>query len=126
MKTTFLAISLLGASCGLLSLSACETDTPGATDTLGVYSTNVDSTPDKVTAAAQKAAADLKLLNIVGNGTAVDGKVTATDAQGDAVTIDIEQSGDGVSKVTIHVGATGDPAMSKQLIDRINSHLSWL
>jgi hypothetical protein len=86
----------------------------------------VSSTPDKVTAAAIKAAGDLKLLNIAGNGTAVDGRVTATDAQGDAVTIDIAQAGDGVSKVTIHVGATGDDAISKQLVDRINSHLSWL
>jgi hypothetical protein len=126
MKTAILAISLLGASFGLVTLAACQTDTPGATETLGAYSTNVDGTPDKVTTAAQKAAADLKLTNIVGNGTKVDGKVTATDAQGDVVTIDIEQAGDTVSKVTIHVGATGDQAMSKQLIDRINSHLSWL
>jgi len=28
--------------------------------------------------------------------------------------------------VTIHVGDTGNEALSKQLIDRINSHLSWL
>jgi hypothetical protein len=56
----------------------------------------------------------------------MDGKVTAKDAQGDDVEIDIEQAGDNVSKVTIHIGATGDQAVSKQLIDRINSHLSWL
>jgi nitrous oxide reductase len=126
MKTAFLAMSLLGASFGLLSLTACQTDSPGATETLGAYSTNVDATPDKVTVAAQKAADDLKLTNIVANGTKVDGKVTATNAQGDAVTINIEQTGDGVSKVTIHIGTTGDQAVSKQLIDRINSHLSWL
>jgi len=66
------------------------------------------------------------LTDIVGNGTKVDGKVTAKNAQGDAVTIDVEQAGDNVSKVTIHIGATGDEAFSKQLIDRINSHLSWL
>jgi hypothetical protein len=125
MKKTILAISLLGASVGLVSLAACETETPGATETLGVYSTSVDGTPDKVTAAAQKAAADLNLTEIVGNGTKVDGKVTAKDAQGDVVTIDIEQAGDGVSKVTIHVGTTGDEAISKQLIDRIKNHLSW-
>jgi hypothetical protein len=126
MKTTFLAISLLGASFGLAGLTACETETPGATDTLGVYSTNVDGAPDKVTAAAQKAAADLQLTDIVGNGTTIDGKVTAKNAQGDAVTIDIEQAGQNVSKVTIHFGATGDEAASKQLVDRIKAHLSWL
>jgi Protein of unknown function (DUF3568) len=126
MKKAILAITLLGTGFTLAGLTACETDTPGATQTLGVYSTNVDGTPDKVTAAAQKAAADLNLTEIVGNGTSIDGKVTAKDAQGDVVTIDIAQAGDGVSKVTIHVGTTGDEAVSKQLIDKIKSHLSWL
>jgi hypothetical protein len=126
MKLGIFAIGILSASFILANLAACQTDSPGATETLGVYSTMVDSTPDKVTTAAQKAADDLKLTNIVGNGTTMDGKVTAKDAQGDDVEIDIEQAGDNVSKVTIHIGATGDQAVSKQLIDRINSHLSWL
>jgi hypothetical protein len=126
MKKAILAISLFTAGFGLVNLTACETETPGATETLGVYSTNVDGRPDKVTTAAQKAAADLGLTEIVGNGTTVDGKVTAKDAQGDAVVINIEQAGDNVSKVTIHVGATGDETISKQLMDKIKSHLSWL
>jgi hypothetical protein len=126
MKKTILALSLLGGSFGFMGLTACETDSPGATETLGVYSTNIDGAPDKVTAAAQKAAADLGLTEIVGNGTAIDGKVTAKNAQGDVVTIDIAQAGDSVSKVTIRVGTTGDEAVSKQLIDKIKSHLSWL
>jgi hypothetical protein len=119
-------LSILGAGVLLPNITACSTETPGATETLGVYSTNVDASPDKVTTAAQKAADDLKLTDIVGNGTKVDGKVTAKDAQGEVVTIDIAQAGDSVSKVTIHVGDTGNEALSKQLIDRINSHLSWL
>jgi len=126
MKKAILAISLLSGGIGLVGLSACSTETPGATETLGVYSTNVDGAPDKVTAAAQKAAADLNLSDIVGNGTKVDGKVTAKNAQGDVVTIDIVQAGDNVSKVTIHIGTTGDEAVSKQLIDKIKSHMSWL
>jgi len=126
MKLAIIALSVLSAGVLLPNLTACSTESPGATQTLGVYSTNVDSSPDKVTTAAQKAADDLKLTDIVGNGTKVDGKVTAKDAQGDVVTIDIEQAGDSVSKVTIHVGTTGDEALSKQLIDRIKSHLSWL
>jgi len=126
MKKAILAISLLTGGFCLAGLTACETETPGATETLGVYSTNVDGAPDKVTAAAQKAAADLNLTEIVGNGTTIDGKVTAKDAQGDVVIINIEQAGDNVSKVTIHIGTTGDEAVSKQLIDRIKAHLSWL
>ena len=126
MRSALLAIGVLCAGFFLVNLTACQTDSPGATQTLGVYSTMVDSTPDKVTAAAQKAAGDLKLSDIVGNGTNVDGKVTARDAEGDAVTIDITQAGDSVSKVTIRVGPTGDEAVSKQLIDRIKARLSWL
>ena len=38
---------------------------------------------------------------------------------GDAVTIDIAQATDNVSKVTIHIGTSGDEAVSKQLIDKI-------
>jgi hypothetical protein len=126
MKLAIIALSVLSAGVLLPNLTACSTESPGATQALGFYSTNVDASPDKVTTAAQKAAGDLKLTDIVGNGTKVDGKVTAKDAQGDAVTIDIEQAGENVSKVTIHIGTTGDEAVSKQLIDRINSHLSWL
>src|SRR5271154_3221456 len=93
MKTAFFAISLLSTGFFLANTTGCQTESPGATNTLGVYSTMVDGTPDKVTAAAQKAAGDLQLLDIVGNGTAVDGKVTAKNAQGDTVTIDIAQAG---------------------------------
>jgi hypothetical protein len=86
----------------------------------------IDSSPDKVTTAAQKAAGDLSLLDINAAGTKVDGKVSARTAQGEDVSIDIEQAGENVSKVTIRVGTTGDEAVSKQLVDRIKSHLSWL
>ena len=125
MKKAILAISLLmsGSYC-LMGLTACETETPGATETLGTYSTNVNGPPNKVTVAAQKAAADLQLSDIVANGTDVDGKVTAKEAQGEVVTIDIDQAGDNVSKVTIHIGTTGNEVVSKQLIDKINSRLS--
>jgi len=107
-------------------ISGCSTDQPGASYTLATYTTNVDSAPDKVTTAAAKAADDLKLLNIQSSGTAVDGKVTAKTADDRDVTITISQAGDDVSKVAIQVGATGDQAVSAQLMDRIKSHLSWL
>src|ERR1700690_1915447 len=103
----------------------CSTSEPGATNTLGVYSTNVDGAPDKVTTAEGKACADLKLAEIASAGTKVDGKVTARTSQGEDVAINIEQAGDNVSKVSIHVGVSGDEAVSKQLVDRIRSHLSW-
>lgn len=123
MKFGILALGVLSMGSFLVTLTGCTTDTPGATNTLGYYSTSVDGAPDTVTAAAQKSAADLKLSDIVANSTKVDGKVTAKDAQGTNVTIDIKQNGDNVSKVTIRVGVAGDEAMSKQLMDGIKKHL---
>ncbi len=125
MKYAFAIICALGASVMLMTLNGCSTSEPGAKDTLGTYSTNVAASPDKVTTAAAKAAEDLKLSDINSSGTKVDGKVTARTAQGDQVAIDIEQAGDNVSKVSIRVGTTGDEAVSKQLVDRIKSHLGW-
>ena len=43
--------------------------------------------------------------------------MTARTAQNDDVTINVEQAGDNVSKVSVRVGATGDAAVSKQIID---------
>jgi Protein of unknown function (DUF3568) len=125
MKAAYLALSVLSLGMFLANFG-CSTESPGASETLGSYSTMIDSTPDKVTNAAQKAAQDLKLQNVQSQGTAVDGYVTAQTAQGDDVRIDIAQAGDNVSKVTIRVGATGDESVSKQLVDGIKSHLSWL
>jgi hypothetical protein len=125
MKFALITLSVFISGLWLLNLAGCQTESPGTTDTLGSYTTMIDSSPDKVTVAAQKAANDLNLLNVIGNGTAVDGRVTAKDAQGDDVTIDIEQAGQNVSQVKIRIGVTGDESISKQLVDRIRSHLSW-
>jgi hypothetical protein len=118
-----LCVVVLGGAMSLLA--GCQTSEPGATDTLGVYTTNVDARPDKVTYAASKACEDLKLAGIESSASLVDGKVTAKTAQGDAVSINVEQAGDNVSKVSIHIGVTGDEAVSKQLVDRIRDHLGW-
>jgi hypothetical protein len=107
-------------------ISGCgSTNQPGSDYTLATYSSNVDSSPDKVTTAATKAAEDMKLLSINSSGTKVDGKVTAKTADDKDVIITITQAGDDVSKVAIQVGATGDQAMSAQLMDSIKSHLHW-
>jgi hypothetical protein len=123
MKFGIVTAGVISMGLFLVTLTGCQTESPGTTDTLGYYSTVIDGPPDEVTTAAQKAAGDLKLSDIVGNSTKVDGRVTARNAQGTDVTIDIKQAGEGVSKVTIRVGMTGDEVESKQLMDRIKSHL---
>jgi hypothetical protein len=126
MKLAISALGILSLGLFLVNLTGCGTETPGATDTMGIYSTDVKGSPDKVTTAAQKAAGDLKLTDIDAHSSTVDGQVTAKTAQGDTVTMNIKQAGENVSTVTIHVGATGDEALSKQLVDKINGHLGWL
>ena len=125
MKAATIIMALFGLDVFMIQ-AGCATDEPGASNTLGFYITNINARPDKVTTAAYKACEDLKLSNINSGsgGSKVDGEVTATTAQGDNVTIDIKQAGDKLSKVTIRVGATGDNAVSEQLVDRIKSHLS--
>lgn len=125
MRSALLTLCLLSLGSFLWLASGCQTTQPGATDTLGVYSTHVDGAPDQVTSAAQKACYDMKLLDVNGTGTKVDGKVTARTAQGDDIAINVEQAGENVSKVSIHVGLTGDETVSKQLVDRIRSHLAF-
>ncbi len=124
MKALIFLIVLFAAALLLLTSTSCTTTQPGATDALGNYSTNVNASPDKVTNAADKACQDLKLINVSSNSTKVDGKVTAKTAQGEDVNIEIAQAGQDQSSVTVRVGATGDPAISKEIVDQIRSNLS--
>jgi hypothetical protein len=126
MTTVLSSALLLGAGAGTVTfLTACSTDQPGAQYAINTYTTNIDSSPDKVTTAAQKACADLQLSGISGSGTKVDGTVTAYTAQGTEVNIKITQSGDNVSKMAVTVGTTGDQSLSAQLVERTKKHLSW-
>jgi hypothetical protein len=125
MKVTHLGIVILSLGFFLVTLGGCQTDSPGVTYTLGNYTAMVNASPDKVTNAAKKSLEQMKLTDISGAGTKIDGKVTAMTAQAEHVTINIEQAGENVSKVSIRVGATGDEAVSKQILDKIKDNLHW-
>ena len=125
MKRTTLsiALSLSALTLSLAGLGGCKTDQVGVTNTLGTYATTVDATPDKATKAAQKALEQMKFLQVVGNFTKVDGRVTAKTAQNDDVTVNVEQAGDAGSKVSVRVGSTGGAMISTQIIDKIKENL---
>jgi predicted small secreted protein len=89
----------------------------------GKYTMTVHATPDKVTAAARRAVEQLKMTDIDSSGDRSEGKVTAKTSQQEKVTIDIEQSGDNDSKVTIHTRGGDADKVSKQIQDQINSNL---
>ena len=127
MKKLFL-LATLGSACCLSmgTLVGCHSESePGATYALNTYTGMVDAAPDSATTAAAKACGDLGLLDVVETSTKVDGKVTAKTADDKTVTISVGLAGDGVSKLSIQVGTTGDESMSAQLFERTKAHLRW-
>lgn len=89
----------------------------------GKYTMTVHATPDKATAAARRAVKQLNMTNINSSDDRSEGKVTAKTARGDGVRIEIEQSGDTHSKVTIHTRGGDADSVSKQIQDKINRNL---
>lgn len=129
---TVLSVSLLSMAIGALLLSGCETwhglgkdvgKTGDAMAGQGQYVMTVQATPDKVTAAARRAVEQLKMTDIDSSGDRSEGKVTAKTARQDSVRIDIEQSGDSDSKVTIYTHGDDADTVRKQIQDQINSNL---
>jgi len=89
----------------------------------GKYVMTVQATPERVTAAAKSAVEQLKMTDIDSSGDRSEGKVTAKTARQDSVRIDIEQSGDTDSKVTIYTHGDDADTVRKEIQDRIISNL---
>ncbi|MFO8012711.1 MAG: DUF3568 family protein [Phycisphaerae bacterium] len=128
MKKTIMVMTMLALSV----IVGCETwhglgrdigKTGDAMSGEGKYAMTVHATPDKVTAAARRAVEQLKMTDIDSSGDRSEGKVTANTSQREKVTIDIEQSGDNDSTVTIHYRGGDADEVSKQIQDQINRNL---
>ena len=126
------SVSVLSAAACLLLLTGCETwhglgkdigSTGDAMAGQGKYVMTVHATPDKVTAAARKSVEQLQMTDIDSSGNRSEGKVTAKTARQDKVTIDIEQSGDTDSTVTIRTHGDDADTIGKELQDQINRNL---
>ena len=123
MIVTTLALSVI-AGCGTWhGLGKDIGKTGDAMAGEGKYVMTVHATPDKVTVAARKAVEQLKMTDIDSSGDRAEGKVTAKTPQGENVSIDIEQSGDTGSTVTIHTRGGDADEVSKQIQDQIHSNL---
>ncbi|MFW6028558.1 MAG: DUF3568 family protein [bacterium] len=90
---------------------------------VGKYTMTVNATPDKVTTAAREAVEQLNMTDIDSSGDGSEGKVTAMTSQQEKVTIDIEESGDNDSKVTIHTRGGEADEVAQQIQDRIKGNL---
>jgi len=129
---TIVWVSLVSMAAGAILLTGCGTwhglgkDIGRTGDAMageGKYVMTVHATPDKVTAAARKTVEQLQMTDIDSSGDRSEGKVTATTSQQEKVTIDIEQSGDTESIVTIHLRGGNADDMSKQIQDGIRGNL---
>ena len=125
IRTLVIVSSLASLTLSLATLPGCKTNEVGVTNTLGTYAITVDVSPEKATNAAEKALKQLDLLQVASSHTTVDGHATAKTAQNDDVTVNIEQAGDNVSKVSVRVGGAGDSALSSQIIEKIKGNLHW-
>ncbi len=127
-----LSVSLLAMAAGALLVTGCDTwkglgkDIGSAGDSMagkGKYTMIVNATPEKVTAAARKAVEELEMTDIEISGDRSEGRVKAKTAAGDKVRIDIKQSGDTDSKVTIRTHGDDADEVNEQIQDLINSNL---
>ncbi|HEX7009578.1 MAG TPA: DUF3568 family protein [Phycisphaeraceae bacterium] len=115
----------LAASLALLIcvVPACSTLAPGVKNQMGTIVAYVEGSPDQVTSAAEKALKEMSLTIDYNSATALDGRILAHTAQGTKVRIDVEQSGENISKTSIRVGSFGDEGVSMAILNRIKENL---
>lgn len=123
---------LLLTTAGAMFLAGCDTwhglgkDIGKAGDSMagdGKYVMTVRATPDKVTIAARKAVEQLKMTDVESSGDRSEGKVTARTASKDTVKVEIEQSGETHSKVTVYTHGDDADTVGKQVQDQIRRNL---
>lgn len=89
----------------------------------GTYEVSVAAEPDQVVAAVEAALAELELKTVTSSATKVDGEVLAKTAQDKDVKIKVRREGDGVTKMSVHVGAFGDKSISDAIIAKTKAQL---
>lgn len=107
----------------LATLAGCDTAQPGVKNSAGSITTTLPADPEAVTAAADRALKDMKLMVLSHEVTQLDGRVVARTARDDRVKVDVERAGEGTSKVSIRVGTFGDESTALTILSRIQRHL---
>jgi len=89
----------------------------------GALEIELDNPIDQVGRAATKAVNDLKFSSVVSKVDVVSGEITAETAQGTDIGILLNKVGDKTTKISIRVGAFGDEAVSRLILDEIKKNL---
>ena len=115
----FMAVVMMAMTLAI----GCSTGQQGVSNRMGTLTTRVSANTQQATDAAKRALEELKLSGVTATSTSLDGVASATTAQGDKVSVNIEREGDDVSKVSVKVGTWGDEATSLAIIDKMRGHL---
>jgi len=108
----------------LTALSAgCSASEPGVKNTFGNLSTRVNADPAATTAAAENVLRELELLRVHADSTDLDGKAFGYTASDRKVSVSIKKQGEGVSRVKVRVGWSGDEDLGLAVIRRIEDRL---
>ena len=115
----------LALALGLASiLVACTSPQAGVTNRFGTLKTMVDTTPDKVTEAAEKVANEMELEVIEVASTKVDGKLEARTATGKTITVTARSKGDNVTQLSVRSGSGfGSDGLALQVLNAIKEKL---
>ena len=107
-----------------LPLAACTSPQAGVTNRFGTLKTMVDTTPDKVTEAAEKVAQEMELEVMEVASTMVDGKLEAKTATGKTVTVTARSKGDNVTQLAVRSGSGfGSDGLALQILNAIKEKL---
>jgi hypothetical protein len=89
----------------------------------GALEINLDYPVEQVGRAATAAVTNLKFNSIVSRVDVVSGEVNAETAQGTDIDILIDKISDRITRVSIRVGAFGDEAVSRLILDELERNL---
>ena len=111
------------AAVSLVAIPACKTDDPGVKSNYVSQWSTVAGGPADVTEAAKDVLEDLELKEIESKSTNIDGWASGKTADGTKVKVDVKKAGETTSEVSVTVGTLGDPALGKEILNRLQQRL---
>lgn len=115
------SLSLLGGIQGCATAELVDAQT--VSFERGDLTATLRGTPQKVTAAAQEALAELGFTDVSSKVTQTEGTATARTAKDKKVAVKVDRQSSSTSRVTIRVGVFGDEQASRDVLSAIMSNL---
>jgi hypothetical protein len=108
---------------GLAAGTGCQsTHEEGVKSNLRTQWTDVNASTEATTQAAQFVLESEGLKEVKGKSTSLDGTASGKMADGTKVTVDVKKMTDRTSKVSVTVGAVGNPKLGAEMAKKIKMH----